>query len=322
VRSFLAVCGRTLSHVLILIPESLRWTLATVVSWVLFDLIRFRRKIVLQNLDIVFPKKTPDEKKSLGRKSLARLIYNFYEFCLFAVIDDSWISTHTKFKGLEHLDGAMKQGKGVLLLSLHLGHGDMAISMLAHRGYPLYVISKLFKVKWLNDFWFGTRQRFGANFLDPHGKSSSFDILRVLKKQGIVIFVLDQYMGPPYGLETTFFGVKTGTAYGLSLFAVKTGAPVLPVWTYRDENGNNIIEIGAAVSVEERASRDETLLATTQKYNYVLENLIQRHPEDWMWIHRRWKKYLSDLPDETSPETSRPSDPNSSKSGPTDVGGR
>lgn len=297
-RSLLAVCGRTLSQILILIPESIRWFFASMAAVVLYDVLRFRRAIVLRNLDIVFPLKSREEKIKLGRNSIKKLIFNFYEFCLFAVINDAWIKDHTLIKGSENLDEAMKKNKGILLLSLHLGHGDMAISMLAHRGYPLSVISKHFKVKWLNDFWFGARQRFGANFLDPHGKNSSFDILRILKKRGIVIFVLDQYMGPPYGLETTFFGVKTGTAYGLSLFSLKTEAPVLPVWTYRDESGRNVIEIGSEILPEQRASRDESLLATTQKYNYILEELIRQHPEDWMWIHRRWKKYLSDVTDE------------------------
>jgi len=268
--------------------------MASAIAILFFDVFRFRRKIMMQNIQIVFPEKSQKVKIILARNSIKKIIYSFYEFCLLPSIDDKWIQQNIHFKGLDFLDQARLKNKGVLLLSLHLGHGDMAISMIAHRGYPLYVISKHFKVKWLNDFWFGTRKRFGANFLDPHGRNSSFDILKILKQKGILIFVLDQYMGPPYGLETTFFGVKTGTAYGLSLFALKTGAPVLPVWTYRDKNGKNVIEFGPEIPLAPELSKDEILLATTQQYNHVIETLIQKHPEDWLWIHRRWKKYLSD----------------------------
>lgn len=298
-RNLPILCGQILSQILWMIPESWRWFMVRTWAFFLFDVFRFRRSIVLNNIQIVFPQMPMAERVRLGRESLARLIYNFYEFCLFSRIDEKWIESHIVFKGLDHLDSALQKNQGACLLSLHLGHGDMAISMLANRGYPLNVISKHFKVKWLNDFWFGARKRFGAHFLDPHGRNSSFDILRILKNKGIVIFVLDQYMGPPYGIETTFFGVKTGTAYGLSLFAVKTGSPVLPVWTYRNEAGQNVIELGPEIPVEVREDRDLTLLATTQKYNSILEGLITKFPKDWMWIHRRWKRYRSDLPEES-----------------------
>lgn len=293
-RCFLAYVGKTLSRILIKIPESWRWFFCSFIAIVIYDGLRFRRRVILQNLKIVFPDRSLKEYHRIARSSIKNILYSFYEFCLLPSIDEAWIQAHVDFKGLNHLDQAMKKDKGVLLLSLHLGHGDMAISMIAHRGYPLSVISKHFKVKWLNDFWFGTRTRFGAHFLDPHGRNSSFDILKILKQKRLLIFVLDQYMGPPYGLETTFFGVKTGTAYGLSLFALKTGAPVLPVWTYRDALGRNVIELGEEIAIEQKSSKEGTLLATTQKYNHVLEELILQHPEDWLWIHRRWKKYLSD----------------------------
>lgn len=251
---------------------------------------------MLNNIKIVFPDLDENSRIKLARNSLKKQIYNFIEFCLLPCIDETWIKKNVEFQGLYHLEKALKKEKGVLLLSLHLGHGDMAISMLAHKGYPLYVISKFFKIKWLNDFWFGTRSRFGAHFLSPHGSNSSFDILRILKNKGVLIFVLDQYMGPPFGLETTFFGVKTGTAYGLSLFSIKTEAPVLPIWTYRDSQGKHIIALGEEVKPIIRETRDQSLLFTTQQYNETLEKLILSYPEDWLWFHRRWKKFRSDLP--------------------------
>lgn len=295
-KSLMKQSGRGISFLLAKIPLKVRWGLAFLISFLIFDLLRFRRKIIITNIGVVFPEKSLKEKASLGRQSLARLIYNLFEFCLFPVIDQNWIEKSIEFRGLENLEKAYQKGQGVLLLSLHLGHGDMAISMLAERGFDLYVISKHFKSKWLNDFWFGTRKRFGAHFIDPHGRQTSFDILKALKNKGGVIFVLDQYMGPPYGLETTFFGVKTGTAYGLSLFASKTGAPVVPVWAFRDKFGKTIVEAGPEIPLQQRATRDETLLATTQHYNFILEDLIRRHPSDWMWLHRRWKKYHFDHP--------------------------
>ena len=297
VRSLLVVCGRILSFLLSCIPEAFIWCGSSFCAVILFDVFRFRRKIILKNLEIVFPDLTHQEKHKIARRSLGKLVYNFYEFCLFPVIDDSWIQDHTEFLGLENLDKALMKNKGVLLLSLHLGHGDMAISMLAHKGYSLNVISKHFKMKWLNDFWFGARKRFGANFMDPHGKNSSFDILRCLKKNQMIIFVLDQYMGPPYGIKTHFFGKPTGTAYGLALFSIKTGAPVVPIWSYRNKEGKNIIEVGMEISTIIKSTREDSLLATTQSYNSILEHIIQKHPDDWMWIHRRWKKFRSDLPE-------------------------
>lgn len=294
-KSWLGHFGRTISRILIRLPDQWRWQLSYVLAFFLFDVLRFRRSLVLRNLQRVYPEKPLYERVQWGRESIRRLLFNFSEFCLFPAINGQWIQSHIEYRGLENLDSALNKEKGVCLLSLHLGHGDMAISMLAHKGYPLNVISKHFKIKWLNEFWFGTRRRFGAQFLDPHGKNSSFEILKILKKNEIVIFVLDQYMGPPYGVETTFFGIQTGTAYGLSLFSIKTGVPVLPVWTYRNAQGKNVIEVGSEVFPELGENREQSIQLTTQNYNSILEKIILQHPLDWMWVHRRWKKYLSDV---------------------------
>jgi KDO2-lipid IV(A) lauroyltransferase len=292
-KNWISVFGKSFSLILFLLPESFRRFWSWFFAILFFDVFRFRRRIMVNNIAIVFPDWTLLARIKAARKHSFYLFYNFFEFCLFPSINDDWIKKNIIFEDLSELDGALQVQKGVLILSLHLGHGDMAISMLAHRGVPMSVISKQFKYTWLNDFWYGTRKRFGAHFIDPHGRNTSFDILKALKNKDAVIFVIDQYMGPPYGLETSFFGVKTGTAYGLALFAMKTKVPVIPVYTYRDAQMRNHICALPPVSFEEASSKEETLLKMTQKYNHVIEDLIRKYPEHWLWLHRRWKKYLS-----------------------------
>lgn len=282
--------GRLLSHILFYLPEKFRYFLSWFFTFLFFDGFRFRRKIMMQNIERVFPNKSRQEKTQIVRKHVFYLFYNFFEFCIFPAINEKWIQENIIFEGVENLETPLKSS-GVLILALHLGHGDMGISMLAHKGVPLFVISKHFKYSWLNQFWYGTRKRFGAHFIDPHGRNTSFDILKALKNKNAVIFVQDQFMGPPYGVETKFFGIDTGTACGLSLFALKTKLPVIPVYCYRDDKMRTHVAALPAVPFVEGENREKTLVQMTQNYNTVLEDLIQKYPEHWLWIHRRWKNY-------------------------------
>lgn len=279
------------SHILMLVPNGVWQFFSKLLTWFWFDLIRFRRQIVMDNIKRVFPYMSPEDSQVLAKKSIFYLFYNYFEFFRLPGISEEWISKNVSFHNLNRLDLALEKKRGVLMLSLHLGHGDLAISMLAHRGYKMNVISKTFKMKLANDIWFTIRKYFGAKFIEPHGSATPFEILKALKSKESVVFVLDQYMGPPYGLETTFFGIKTGTAYGLALFALKSKAPVVPVFSYHDEFGKSHISVGEEIVFEDRGDKDATLLYMTQKYNHVLEKLISEHPSDWMWIHRRWKNF-------------------------------
>ena len=98
-------------------------------------------------------------------------------------------------------------------------------------------------------------------------------------------------MGKPYGIETTFFGRKTGTAYGLALFAMKSKAPVIPVYAYRDEDLKTHVVFEEEIQVENIEDKDLQIRVMTQKYNDRVESIVRRHREQWMWVHRRWKKW-------------------------------
>jgi len=258
-----------------------------------FDVLRIRRKIILDNLRLAFPDWTETERLKVARASMVSLGQSITDFFVFPFFNQSNLDEYFVFGGLDHLDRALSQGRGALILGLHLGSGDFAIAACSRRGYKMNLISKLFRSAWLNQLWFSLRGRHGTQFISP--EKSTFEILRALKRNEAVIFVLDQFMGPPVGVRTRFFGVETGTAAGLALIAARTRAPVLPSYTYRLSDGRHQIVFEApldvqAVSPDESLSK-ENIARMTQAYTDKLEAIIRAHPTQWMWIHRRWKEF-------------------------------
>ena len=280
-----------ISFLVFLLPMRVRWWWACVLAWLWWDVLRLRRFTVYRNLTIVFPEKSKEERRQLARVSLRHMCMALPEFFSLPMLSRDFVARNMVIEGREHYDKAAAQGKGVLLLSLHIGNGDMGVTIMSLSGFPSHLISKKFKNQFLNSLWFGVREDKGVRFIDPHGTKTAFEILAACRRGEAVVFVLDQFMGRPFGIPTTFFGRPTGTAYGLSLFASKTGAPVVPVYTYRDEKLRTHLRFEPEIPFEENANRDLQNQIMTQKYNTVIENLIRRHPDQWMWVHRRWKRY-------------------------------
>lgn len=283
------------SFILIRIPRKFLWWWSGILAWFCFDIVRFRRWTILKNLTIAFPEKTPEERYRLARISMQHLCYGIFEFGMIPAMTGEWVKENVQFHGLEYFEKGIAQKRGVLLMSLHLANGDVGIAALALKGIRFHVISKKFKNKIAHQLWFGVREKMGTVFFEPHGRSLPFDILKVCRNHGSVVFVIDQFMGRPYGIETSFFGRKTGTAYGLSLFAKKTEAPVIPVYVYRDESLRLHVVFEEPVtgeSVGENSQdKDLQIQRLTQKYNDRIESIIRDYPEQWMWIHRRWKMW-------------------------------
>ncbi len=283
------------SKIASLLPKVLLWQLGRVLAFLWWDVLRLRRFTLLRNVTIVFPKMPKEERQALVKKSLCWMGYNFFEILQIPSFTQARLSKEVRFEGLENFAQAKAQGKGTLLLCMHIGNGDAAVAYMSLFGMEVSLITKKFKNKTFNDVWFGLRARNGTKFIDAHGRETAFQILKALKNQNSVAFVLDQFMGRPFGLPTKFFGKTTGTAYGLALFALKTGAPVITATTYRDENFNTFITFGEPIKtdpeIENTQDKDLQMLRMTEKYNQALEKIILAHPEQWMWVHRRWKKY-------------------------------
>jgi KDO2-lipid IV(A) lauroyltransferase len=280
--------GLATSYVLFHSPKGLRVAVANFLAFLWFDLLRIRRRVVLDNLAIAFPNMSLRERTRLGRKSIQHLGLNLLEYSFLPWLTKDNFNKFFVFENKALLDDAHARGKGVLLITLRLGNGDLACAGLSLTGSPVVMVSKFFKLKWLNDMWFGMRERLGTRFIAP--RDSSFAFLRALKSKAIIVIPLDQFTGPPIGVRTSFFGRETGTAAGPAVMAERSGAPVLAVYTYRATDGRHVLRIEREIPVTPSSSPLK-VNELTQKFNDQLETFVRLHPEQWMWIHRRWKTY-------------------------------
>ena len=217
------------------------------------------------------------------------LCRSFVDVIRIPYLTNSWIDKNVIFDGLENIKNIKNSESGLFFLSLHLGSGDLAGAIVSERVKPITIISKRFKNQFLDAFWFGLREKSKTLFINAHAKNNAFEILGALKKKRAVVFVLDQFMGRPYGLASQFFGKTTGTAYGLALFVKKTQLPVYPLYTYWDEDDKLHVCIDEAIDLKAELSENNEVI--TNKFNQILEKIIMKHPENWLWIHRRWKTF-------------------------------
>lgn len=262
---------------------------ASLLAFLWVDVFGIRKDVVYANIEIAFPGTSVKLKKKWMKYSLYVLMKSLFDLFRIPFLTDRWIDNNAKFHGFEKIQSV----EGCFFLCLHMASGDLAAAMISRRYKPLSLISKRFKNKYADQFWFSIRERSETQFIDAHGKNNAFEILKALKSKRAVIFVMDQFMGKPYGIETIFFGKKTGTAYGLALFAQKTKKPVFPLYSYFDDLGKLNICIKPAIDLSALITDDKetSYVNITNQFNLEIEKIITEHPEQWMWVHKRWKVF-------------------------------
>lgn len=274
-------------------PKCLSLAAGRILAFIWIDVFSIRKQIILNNLAIAFPQMSEGERKKIGRDSVYAMAKSAMLSLRVPYFNQKTIlQTDYVFHGLEHLHRAREKNKGVLLMSLHLGSGDLAATGMSIMNIPIHIITKRFKSKWLDDFWFQIRSAQGVRFIEAHSPTNAFEILKALKKNETVAFVIDQFMGKPYGIKTTFFGKETGSPMGLAVFYLKTKAPVVPIYTYFDREMKIHVVLEPELDLTPFISDDkeESYYRLTEHFNRQLEKYITQHPTEWMWVHRRWKE--------------------------------
>jgi KDO2-lipid IV(A) lauroyltransferase len=133
-------------------------------------------------------------------------------------------------------------------------------------------------------------RRFNRSGIGGIGKRGSLEqIVSRLERGDVVVFPFDQYAGGADGIDVEFFGHAAGTFKSLAVIALATNAPVLPAACWREPDGRHVLRFEPAVPAIDVPSANESIARTTRAYNAAIERLVLRHPEQWWWVHRRWK---------------------------------
>lgn len=271
------------------LPWVWNYYFAKVLAFIWIDLFSIRKQVILSNIKKAFPDINTERQQQIAKNSMISLCRSFFDVMKIPSLTDQWIDDNVIFEGLDNINQIKNVDSGLFFLSLHLGSGDLAGAIVSRRIKPITIISKRFSNIFLDTFWFRLREKSKTLFINAHAKNNAFEILSALKNKRGVAFVLDQFMGKPYGVESKFFGITTGTAYGLALFVKKTNKPVYPLYTYWDADHKLHICIDPAVDLTAELSENNEVI--TNKFNQILEKIITTHPDHWMWVHKRWKTF-------------------------------
>lgn len=191
---------------------------------------------------------------------------------------------------MENIRAYYEKGIGGFILTCHLGNWELLTGSGAAKGIPADVVVKRVQNPHFEGLLQWYRRRLGVRLLIETGTAK--DILKAISKGRFVGFVLDQFMGPPIGLPVNFMGRLAGTTVSLALLTEKRDIPIVPVYSFRDSDGNLHMVVEPALKWPRLSEdKEQRLFEKTQFLNDVIEKMVRRHPEQWLWLHRRWKDY-------------------------------
>lgn len=280
---------KSLSFLILILPRRVQLFFGDVLGLTWFYIVPIRRRLVLENLGLCFPEWNEKRVWRVARDNYRNYGRGLIEFLWLPRFDSRVFEKHFIVEGFENYKQAMAQNKGLFFLTLHLGTWELMSACNRELKVPLHVLTKKFKQSGLNSIWVNLRLDRGIHLIRE--EKSTFQILKAIRGGNAVAFILDQFMGPPVGVRTLFFKRETGTMAALALFADRTRAPVVPVYNFRQKDGKLRIVFEPPVEFLEQGSTDQNISFMTQVYTSKLEEIVKKYPEQWLWLHRRWKPF-------------------------------
>jgi Kdo2-lipid IVA lauroyltransferase/acyltransferase len=246
------------------------------------------RRVADQNLRMALPQLTASERSAICSgvyRSLGRLLA---ECARFPRLNSTNVEEIVGYEGLENYQAAVARKRGVLFLTAHLGAWELGAFAHALYGYPLSVVYRPLDNPFLNRLVNSYRALSGNKLIDKN--ESAREILSALARNETVGILADQNTLREEGVFVDFFGIPASTTAGIAKIALRTGAVVVPAFCAWEEREKKFrIHFHAPLELETTGDPQRDIHAATQKMTAAIEQFVRKYPDQWLWIHRRWK---------------------------------
>lgn len=253
-----------------------------------YVLVRRLRRVGMRNLEIAFPQMPRAERQRIIFSLFAGFGRHLAEFCMFPRYTRENARQVATYDGFENYDKARSAGRGVLLLTAHLGGWEIGSFVHSIFGNPIKIIVRRLDNRRVDKLVERYRTLHGNQTFPKEDFARG--LLAAMKAGETVGILMDTNMTPPQGVFVDFFGVPACTAAGVARVALRSGAAVVPAFTIWDKNlGKYRVRFDPALEMTSTGNDDADAVTNTAMFNRVIQNYVTQYPEQWLWVHRRWK---------------------------------
>ncbi len=248
---------------------------------------RRHRSITLENLKAALGKeKSERERKRIAVGAFENLGRSVVEFAWIQGKPPAELMGRTTFEGIEHYEAAIREKKGVVILTAHFGNWEWMGTAISLLGTRMNVVARPLDNPDLNRMINAWRERYGNRVLNK--RTSAAELLRLLRAGEVVGLLLDQNTTASEAVFVDYFGRPAATHKGLAILSLRTGAAILPTFIIREGDRHRVI-IEKPLDLARTGDLEKDLQGATALFTRTIESAVRRHPDHWLWVHRRWK---------------------------------
>jgi Kdo2-lipid IVA lauroyltransferase/acyltransferase len=275
-------------HLIGILPRSLAlFTGRCIASIVRIAVPRLSRHAEI-NLQLALPQISEAERSRIKSGVFANLGRLLGEVSRFKRLTPDNISSIVVYEGIENFIRAKAEGRGVLLLTGHIGAWELSVFAHSIYGHPMSFLARRVDNPLVEQLAEKLRSKYGNRSIDKRG--SVREVLRTLKEGGCVGVLADLNATREEGVFVDFFGLKACTTAGVATLALRTGAVVLPGYIIWDKKARiHRLHFDSPIPTVDTGNQRADIITNTAQYSRALESIIRKHPDQWLWIHRRWR---------------------------------
>jgi Kdo2-lipid IVA lauroyltransferase/acyltransferase len=277
-----------LVHALRVLPRGLARLKGAALGTVAWLAVPRLRQVGMRNLELAFPEWTTAKRAKVLRRVYRNLGWQLAEFCQMPKYTREKTQAFVRYEGLEHYLAARERGRGVMIVTGHLGAWELSSFWHSLMGYPMSMVIRRLDNARVDALVNGIRCLHGNRVL--HKDDFARGLIGAMRKGESVGILMDTNMTPPQGVFVPFFGRLACTASGLARVARKTGSAVLPGFLLWEEAERKyVLHFGPEIEVATDGTDEEDAVTNTARFTAVIEDWVRRYPDQWLWVHRRWK---------------------------------